>query len=58
MAPPVGSITTKMPAQAQDSFEATSLISSVAIPEDEERTGKCLEVILGSLKKSALSTFQ
>ena len=57
MAPPVGSITTKMPAQAQDSFEATSLISSVAIPEDEERTGKCLEVILGSLKTSALSIF-
>ena len=39
MAPPVGSMPAKTSAQAQDSFEATSLISSVAIPEDEERTG-------------------
>jgi hypothetical protein len=39
MAPPAGTLANK-PVALQDSFEATSLISSVAIPEDEEHTGK------------------
>ena len=38
MAPPVGSLSKGVP--PQDSFEGTSLISSVVIPEDEERTGE------------------
>jgi hypothetical protein len=38
MAPPMGSLSKGVP--PQDSFEGTSLISSVVIPEDEERTGE------------------
>jgi hypothetical protein len=46
MAPPMGSLSKGVP--PQDSFEGTSLISSVVIPEDEERTGE--QVLFQSLQ--------
>ena len=38
MAPPPGTVPKGIP--PEDSFEATSMISSVVIPEDEDHTGK------------------